>query len=87
MLLCIIADNGIGRTKAAALKTRFNGKQKSLGLKITTERLALFNDQRSIQDSYKTEDVLDANGDVAGTKVTLNLKIKKEANQPTKEAV
>jgi tetratricopeptide (TPR) repeat protein len=86
-LRCIIADNGIGRAKAAELKTKFNGKQNSLGLKITTERLALFNDQRSTHDFYKTEDVLDSNGDIAGTKVVLNIKIKNPVHQPAKERV
>jgi LytS/YehU family sensor histidine kinase len=86
-LRCVIADNGIGRTIAAELKTKFNGKQKSFGLKITTERLALFNNERSIQDFYKTEDVLDANGNVAGTKVTLNIKIKNSLPEPANETV
>jgi LytS/YehU family sensor histidine kinase len=76
-LRCIIADNGIGRAKAAELKNQSNGKQKSFGLKITTERLALFNNERSIQDFYKTEDVQDANGNVAGTKITLKISLKK----------
>jgi hypothetical protein len=58
-----------------------------LGLKITTERLALFNDQRSTHDFYKTEDVLDSNGDIAGTKVVLNIKIKNPVHQPAKERV
>jgi len=84
-LRCIIADNGVGREKASELKTKFNGKQKSLGLKITTERLALFNNERSVQDFYKTEDVLDANDNIAGTKVTLNIRIKNPAHEPAKE--
>jgi len=86
-LRCIIADNGVGRQKAGELKSRSNGKQKSLGLKITAERLALFNDQRTVQDFYKTEDVLDSNGDIAGTKVVLNIRIKNPTHQPTKETV
>jgi hypothetical protein len=86
-LRCIIADNGVGRARAEEIKTMSNGKQKSLGLKITTERLALFNDQRTTQEFYKTEDVLDANGYIAGTKVVLNIKIKNQAHQPAKEAV
>ena len=82
---CIITDNGVGREKANELKSKFNGKQKSLGLKITTERLALFNNERSVHDFYKTEDVLDANRNVAGTKVTLNIRIKNPVHEPAKE--
>ena len=84
-LRCIIADNGIGRAKAAELKSGSNGKQKSLGLKITKERLAIFNNEKSVHDFYKTEDVLDANGNVAGTKVVLNIKIKNPIQEPAKE--
>ena len=86
-LRCIIADNGIGRAKAAELKSGSNGKQKSLGLKITKERLAIFNNERSVHEFYKTEDVLDANGNVAGTKVALTIRIKNPAHEPAKQTV
>jgi hypothetical protein len=86
-LQCIIADNGIGREKAAELKNRLNGKQKSFGLKITTERLALFNNEKTVHSFYKTDDVLDANGKIAGTKVVLNIKFKNSVQQPVKETI
>jgi hypothetical protein len=75
-LRCIIADNGIGREKAAELKTRSGAKQKSFGLKITTERLSLFNNEKIVHSFYKMEDVLDSNGNIAGTKVILKLNLK-----------
>ena len=78
----MIADNGIGREKAAELKSRSNGKQKSFGLKITTERLALFNNEKVVDSFYQTEDILDDMGTVAGTSVTLKINYKQ-----TKEAV
>lgn len=52
-LQCIITDNGIGREKAAALKNKSGAKQKSFGLKITTERLALFNNEKTVHSFYK----------------------------------
>ncbi|HET6768307.1 MAG TPA: histidine kinase [Chitinophagaceae bacterium] len=84
-LQCIIADNGIGRERAAELKTKTGAKQRSFGLKITTERLALFNNEKAIHDFYTTENVLDADGNSAGTKVTLNIKFKNTTFQPVKE--
>jgi len=75
-LQCVIADNGIGREKAAELKSTSKGKQKSFGLKITTERLALFNNEKAIQSFYNTEDILDGAGNIAGTKVTLTIRLK-----------
>jgi sensor histidine kinase YesM len=84
-LQCIIADNGIGREKAAELKSKLNGKQKSFGLKITTERLALFNNEKTMNSFYKTNDIFDANGNIAGTKVILNIKFKNSIEHPVKE--
>ena len=86
-LQCIIADNGIGRQKAAELKSRSNGKQKSFGLKITTERLALFNNEKTVHSFYKTEDVLDSNKNIAGTKVILNIKFKNSVLKSVNQSV
>lgn len=86
-LQCIITDNGIGREKAAELKTKSGAKQKSFGLKITTERLALFNDEKSVHTFYNTEDVADEDGNIAGTKVILNIKFKDAVQQPVKETI
>ncbi len=84
-LQCVITDNGIGREKAAELQTKSGAKQKSFGLKITTERLALFNNEKTINTFYNTEDVLDDEGNVIGTKVTLTIKFKNTTLQPVKE--
>jgi tetratricopeptide (TPR) repeat protein len=89
-LQCTIEDNGIGREKAAELKSTLrqaqgDKKHKSFGLRITTERLALFNNEKTTQNFYKTDDVLDASGNVAGTKVTLNIKYRNTTLQPVKE--
>ena len=86
-LQCTITDNGIGKEKAAELKTKSGTKQKSFGLKITTERLALFNNERATHNFYRAEDVLDLEGKVAGTKVILNVKLKSTTDQPVKEMI
>ena len=86
-LQCIIADNGIGREKAAALKTKTGTRQKSFGLKITTDRLALFNNEKAVHSFYRTEDLLDEGGTITGTKVILNIKFKNTAEQPVKELI
>src|SRR5207249_9715157 len=40
MLFCKITDNGIGRSKAAELKSKSASAHKSLGLRITADRIA-----------------------------------------------
>ena len=80
-LQCIITDNGIGREKAAELKTKSGAKQKSFGLKITTERLALFNNEKAVDAFYNTEDMQDDEGNVAGTKVILKISHKNSVEE------
>ena len=62
ILTCIITDNGIGRNKAAQIKSKSAEKQKSMGLKITKERLAHLNRDNDEEAFFKIEDVTDANG-------------------------
>jgi sensor histidine kinase YesM len=71
ILHCIITDNGVGREKAEEIKSKSAEKEKSLGLKITTDRLALLNKEKGVNTSYKIEDLYDEDGNAAGTKVEL----------------
>jgi hypothetical protein len=75
IVLCTITDNGIGRTKASEIKSKSAERMKSLGLKLTAERLALFNEGKSVHTFYKMEDVM-KDGTVAGTRVKVNIKYK-----------
>jgi LytS/YehU family sensor histidine kinase len=75
LLTCIIADDGIGRTKAAAFKTRSTEKQKSMGLKITKDRLAFLN-QNIHEHGFIIEDIIDDKGEEAGTRVILKMHYK-----------
>ncbi|HMG68031.1 MAG TPA: histidine kinase, partial [Chitinophagaceae bacterium] len=73
VLNCYITDNGIGRKKAETLKSKSSEKQKSMGMQITAERLALFNNNTE-QTIYSVEDLVDAEGQPAGTTVTLKIR-------------
>lgn len=75
VLLCTITDNGIGRQKAEALKSKTVEKEKSMGLKITTERLALLNKEKNMQTVFDIEDLKDEDGNAAGTKVALRIQL------------
>jgi tetratricopeptide (TPR) repeat protein len=74
LMVCTITDNGIGRAKAAAIKAGSTEKQNSLGLKLTTDRLAIFNGQKGQSGSFVIEDVTDASGNTCGTRVLLQIK-------------
>jgi sensor histidine kinase YesM len=76
ILKCTITDNGIGRQQAEELKTKTAEKQKSLGIKITSDRLSLLNESSGMKSFFRIDDVTDENGDAAGTRVTLHVKSK-----------
>ena len=75
ILNCYITDNGIGRKQAEAFKSKSAEKQKSMGMRITADRLALLNNDDE-QTIFYIEDLVDTEGRAAGTKVTLKIRFK-----------
>ena len=73
ILNCTITDNGVGREKSEEMKSKTAEREKSMGLKITNERLALLNREKGVHTFYQIEDLKDENGKAAGTKVILNI--------------
>ena len=76
-LNCYITDNGVGRQKAETYKSKSVEKQKSLGTQITAERIALNNKDDNPGD-FTIEDLVDAEGFAAGTRVTLRIKYNRD---------
>jgi tetratricopeptide (TPR) repeat protein len=73
ILHCTISDNGIGLEKSEEMKSKSAEKEKSMGLKITTERLALLNREKGLHSFFNIENILDEKGNVAGTKINLKI--------------
>lgn len=69
-LFCTVEDNGIGRLKAAELKSRTLGSNKSFGTEITRERIKLLNGD---DKNFRIIDLYDANQQPAGTRVEITL--------------
>lgn len=70
-LICTITDNGIGREKAAEIKrTMPAAKHKSLGMKITEDRLKILNEINNSQLSVTITDLKEGN-ESKGTQVQL----------------
>jgi tetratricopeptide (TPR) repeat protein len=85
ILYCTIVDNGVGRAAAAAAGSKSSQNHKSLGIRITRERLALINGNAEDEKvAFAIEDLFDNNGDAAGTKVSLKIKLQ-QANSIEKE--
>jgi sensor histidine kinase YesM len=87
ILNCIITDDGVGREKAEEYKSKSAEKEKSMGLKITTERLSLLNQGSTGGTFYKIEDVRNEQGDIAGTKVQLQIKYKETIEETVEETI
>lgn len=78
-LLARIEDNGIGREKAARLKSAERGHL-SAGMQITKERLQLLCRETNTPWSFTVTDKKDAAGEASGTLVTFNMPFIKTAN-------
>lgn len=71
MVKCTIEDNGIGREKAAEIKKEKNASHKSLGTKITENRLRLINSLYGSDMSVSFIDLKDEIGKASGTRVEI----------------
>lgn len=74
---CIITDDGIGRKKSAEINERKRATHKSLGAKITENRLELLNTLYKKNLQITIIDLEDENQQPAGTKVELIIPIVK----------
>lgn len=71
-IVCRITDDGIGRAKSGEIKRTQPGQQhKSLGMKITSDRLKILNSINKSSLSVSISDIKSENGTVSGTMVEL----------------
>ncbi len=73
-LLCTIEDNGIGREQARILSEKSVLKSKSLGMKITEERLRLLS-KKQLEKLINITDLKDSMNRALGTRVDILLPI------------
>jgi len=70
-----ISDNGVGRAMAQEYKSKSVTKQKSFGLKMTSERIDVINQLYQTNTSVKIIDEKDALNNACGTKVIIKIPI------------
>jgi ligand-binding sensor domain-containing protein len=68
-----ITDNGIGRKKAAELKSKSASAQKSMGMRITADRIAMLQQQN--KTSIVIADLVHADGNPFGTEVLIKIPV------------
>ena len=74
-LICRITDDGIGRQKAAELKSKSASTHKSMGMKITADRISTMKQKKSNQNHIKITDLVLADGIPAGTSVEIKISL------------
>jgi tetratricopeptide (TPR) repeat protein len=74
-LFCQITDDGVGRKRAAELKSKSASKNKSLGMKITEHRLELINALNDKATTVEVTDLVDSSGEACGTSVLLKIPV------------
>ena len=68
ILHCTITDNGVGREKASMLKSKLTEKNKSMGLQITKNRMALLNQDLNGHSFFEIDDLGDETWKCNGNK-------------------
>jgi len=74
-IVCTIEDNGIGREKAQEIRSKQDNERKSLGFKITSQRIELLNTLYKNKFFIKYIDVTADNGEPSGTRVEITIPI------------
>ena len=70
-----ITDDGVGRERAMALKSKSAGKHKSFGMQVTADRIRMINQLYDIQTQAQVVDLVDSSGEACGTRVELNIPV------------
>jgi len=70
-----ITDNGIGRKKAAELASKSAAKHKSMGLRITKDRIAMLQKSNGGESPVEIIDLANEDGSAAGTEVIIKMPV------------
>ncbi len=57
MLCCKITDDGVGRKKAAEIKSKLSSTHKSMGMQITASRIEMLQQKKQLDASIKITDL------------------------------
>jgi LytS/YehU family sensor histidine kinase len=68
-----ITDDGIGRKQSAALASKSATKHKSMGLRITADRIAMLQNSNGTESPVTINDLVNADGSAAGTEVIIKM--------------
>ncbi len=71
----IVTDNGVGRARAAELKSKSAMAHKSFGMSITHQRIELINQMYKTNMSVIVNDLYDGQGNATGTEIRIDIPV------------
>ncbi len=74
-LFFTIRDDGIGRAQSAILTSKSATRHKSMGLKITSDRIAMMRKMEENESAITINDLVHADGSAAGTEVIIKIPV------------
>ena len=74
-LCCIITDNGVGRKTATELKEKSTSTHKSMGMRITADRIAILHQKKQLDMCINVTDLFLPDGRAGGTEVILKIPV------------
>lgn len=72
-IVCIIQDNGIGRARSLDLKKHRSSNHRSMGNKISKERLDMIRSLNLANISEDITDIINSKGEICGTNVEIKI--------------
>lgn len=75
VLECVVEDNGIGREKAGEYRSKSATGRKSLGMKLTEDRIAVLNQYAQTNARVEILDLKNETGEPSGTRVTITIPV------------
>ncbi|MCU7548751.1 histidine kinase [Chitinophagaceae bacterium LB-8] len=72
-LFCKITDDGVGRKKAADLKSKSAATHKSMGMRITADRIAMLQQKNDVDTLITITDLVLPDGSPGGTEVLIKI--------------
>jgi LytS/YehU family sensor histidine kinase len=70
-----ITDDGIGRKQSAAMSSKSATRHKSMGLRITADRIAMLQSSNGNESPVTINDLVNTDGSAAGTEVIIKLPV------------
>ena len=70
-----IADDGIGREQSAALASKSATRHKSMGMRITADRISMLQSSNGDESPVKINDLVEPDGSAAGTEVIIKIPV------------